>query len=52
MQLSERWGSLLHFTKFLSEKHQKVFLDQFCASIQYQQKHAQRTANRNIQQGG
>ncbi|MGE0616975.1 MAG: GNAT family N-acetyltransferase [Bacteriovoracia bacterium] len=30
--LSERWGALLHFTKFLSARHENVFLKQFCNS--------------------
>jgi GNAT superfamily N-acetyltransferase len=30
MQLSERWGALLHFTKFLSPSSEKIFMGQFC----------------------
>ncbi len=30
MTLSERWGSQLRLSKFLSTKHEQVFLDQFC----------------------
>ncbi|MEO5970211.1 MAG: GNAT family N-acetyltransferase [Bdellovibrionia bacterium] len=30
MQLSERWGALLHFTKFLSPSSEKIFVGQFC----------------------
>lgn len=29
-QASERWGGLVHFTKFLEEKHLNVFEKQFC----------------------
>jgi hypothetical protein len=28
--LSERWGALVHYTKFLREDRQRVFTDQFC----------------------
>jgi ribosomal protein S18 acetylase RimI-like enzyme len=34
--LSERWGSLLKFTKFLNVQSEEVFLRQFCAGIKYQ----------------
>jgi ribosomal protein S18 acetylase RimI-like enzyme len=34
--LSERWGALVRFTKFLDEESERVFLDQFCTGIRYQ----------------
>lgn len=34
--LSERWGALVHFTKFLSPERENVFLRQFCAGVKYQ----------------
>ena len=30
---SERWGALLHLVRFLSERHEAVFLDQFSAGL-------------------
>jgi GNAT superfamily N-acetyltransferase len=36
MQLSERWGALLHFTKFLSAPSEKIFMDQYCHGIRTQ----------------
>jgi RimJ/RimL family protein N-acetyltransferase len=34
--LSERWGALVHFTKFLDDEQESVFLRQFCAGVKYQ----------------
>jgi GNAT superfamily N-acetyltransferase len=34
--LSERWGANVHFTKFLDEASEAVFLDQFCSGVKYQ----------------
>jgi RimJ/RimL family protein N-acetyltransferase len=34
--LSERWGAMVHFTKFLSQHKEDVFLEQFCAGVKYQ----------------
>jgi ribosomal protein S18 acetylase RimI-like enzyme len=34
--LSERWGALVHFTRFLTESCERIFLQQFCAGPQYQ----------------
>ncbi len=34
--LSERWGAHVHFTKFLDETSEHVFLEQFCSGIKYQ----------------
>ena len=36
MQLSERWGALLHFTNFLSAPGEKIFLDQYCHGARLQ----------------
>lgn len=36
--LSERWGAQVHFTKFLMEAEQDVFLKQFCSGVKYQMK--------------
>ena len=33
--LSERWGALLRFTKFVDEEAEDVFLDKFCAGVRY-----------------
>ena len=33
--LSERWGAHVHFTKFLDEGSEGVFLNQFCAGVKY-----------------
>lgn len=30
---TERWGAMVHMTRFLSEPHEQVFLDQFSAGI-------------------
>jgi hypothetical protein len=35
---SERWGALTRFTKFLSERREATFLEQFCTGVQYQKK--------------
>jgi hypothetical protein len=34
--LSERWGALVRFTKFLHEESENVFLRQYCTGIRYQ----------------
>jgi hypothetical protein len=34
--LSERWGTLIHFTKILNSTGEKVFLDQFCVGTRPQ----------------
>src|SRR6185503_19487640 len=34
--MSERWGALVRFTKFLDEESERVFLQQFCTGIKYQ----------------
>jgi hypothetical protein len=34
--LSERWGALVRFAKFLDEESEDVFLRQFCTGIRYQ----------------
>jgi|GEM_PF-1452458 len=38
MNMSERWGSILRFTKFLKENNESTFLDQFCFGVRYQKK--------------
>lgn len=43
--LSERWGVLTRFTKFLDEASESVFLRQFCSGVRYQGKQ-QREAER------
>ena len=35
-ELSERWGALVRFTKFLDARSEQTFLRQFCAGIKYQ----------------
>ena len=34
--LTERWGAIVHFTKFLNEDVERAFLDQFCSGVKYQ----------------
>jgi hypothetical protein len=34
--LSERWGALVRFTKFLDDQSEQVFLRQYCTGIRYQ----------------
>jgi ribosomal protein S18 acetylase RimI-like enzyme len=36
--LTERWGALLRFTKFVDSNAEGVFLDKFCAGIRYQKR--------------
>jgi RimJ/RimL family protein N-acetyltransferase len=36
--LTERWGALLRFTKFVDEGAEEVFLDKFCSGVRYQQR--------------
>jgi hypothetical protein len=35
-RLSERWGALVRFTKFLNGESERRFLTQFCAGVKYQ----------------
>lgn len=37
---SERWGSMVIMTHFLSQKHEKVFLNNFCQGLRPQEKRA------------
>lgn len=39
--LTERWGALLRFTKFVDPDAEGVFLDKFCAGIRYQKRHCE-----------
>jgi hypothetical protein len=34
--LSERWGALIHFTKFLADDCEDIFMKQFCGGVKYQ----------------
>jgi hypothetical protein len=34
--LTERWGAHVHFTKFLDEDSERVFISQFCTGPKYQ----------------
>jgi hypothetical protein len=34
--LSERWGALIRFTKFLNPERERTFLDQLCSGVKYQ----------------
>ena len=36
--LTERWGALTRFTKFLSDDAHQVFLEQFCSGVKYQRR--------------
>ncbi len=36
--ISERWGALVHFTRFLDETHEQRFLDQFCWGVKPQRR--------------
>jgi hypothetical protein len=36
--MSERWGALIRFTKFLNERGEDTFLQQFCRGAWYQQR--------------
>jgi GNAT superfamily N-acetyltransferase len=36
--LTERWGALLRFTKFVDEQAEGVFLDRFCSGVRYQRR--------------
>lgn len=36
--LSERWGALTCFTKYLNKEAESIFLDQFCTGVRYQRK--------------
>ena len=43
--LSDRWGATVHFTRFLDERAESVFVRQFCTGIPYQlREQAQRKA--------
>lgn len=44
LRMTERWGSLLHFTKYLSPKHEQVFLDQYCHGVRPQVKTTRETS--------
>jgi ribosomal protein S18 acetylase RimI-like enzyme len=34
--LSDRWGALVHFTRFLEPTSERTFLDQYCTGVRYQ----------------
>jgi GNAT superfamily N-acetyltransferase len=36
--LTERWGALLRFTKFVDEGAEEVFLHKFCSGVRYQRR--------------
>jgi hypothetical protein len=36
LNISDRWGALIHMTKFLNAKAEQIFLDQFCVGIRPQ----------------
>jgi hypothetical protein len=36
--LTERWGALTRFTKFLSDDAHQIFLEQFCSGVKYQRR--------------
>jgi hypothetical protein len=36
--LTERWGAHVHFTRFLDEASEHVFLRQFCSGVRYQER--------------
>jgi GNAT superfamily N-acetyltransferase len=38
---SERWGTLVHFTRFLDDKHLSTFLGQFCCGVPVKKKVSQ-----------
>lgn len=40
--LTERWGAMTRFTRFLSAEAHQVFLEQFCSGVNYQQRLSQR----------
>ena len=40
--LTERWGALLRFTKFVDQEAEGVFLDKFCVGVRYQQRYPRR----------
>jgi len=46
--LSERWGALVRFTRFLDGNSEDVFLRQFCTGVRYQT----RAGNKNNQRKG
>ncbi len=43
MNLSERWGAQLQFTKHLSQKHESTFLSHFCDGVKPQLRKRQQT---------
>lgn len=43
MLLTDRWGALQRFTRFLSEGAERVFIQQFCSGVHYQLKHSSRS---------
>ncbi len=40
--LTERWGAMTRFTRFLCAEAHQVFLEQFCSGVNYQQRLSQR----------
>jgi hypothetical protein len=38
--LTERWGALVHFTRYLTADGERVFLDKFCEGPRYQTREA------------
>jgi GNAT superfamily N-acetyltransferase len=36
--LSERWGALVRFTKFLDSESEEIFLRQYCSGVEYQRR--------------
>ncbi len=42
--LSDRWGAMVHFTRFLGEQSEDVFLRQFCTGVGYQLRERARRA--------
>ena len=40
--LTERWGALTRFTKFLNDEAHQVFLEQFCSGVNYQRRLSER----------
>jgi N-acetylglutamate synthase-like GNAT family acetyltransferase len=40
--LTERWGANVHFTKFLSDDGENIFLRQYCSGVTYQLRERER----------
>jgi hypothetical protein len=36
--LSDRWGAMIKFTRYLDDAAEQVFLDQFCTGVRYQRR--------------